>query len=319
MNISKSVFVGVLSLVLVACGGGSETSGGEVASPTTLKITVNNAEGVAKAAVSGEDAVFDSGAVAIFRSVETASQDKLSIKYLSKIILKQSRTSGLVSLARSTRATEIVPCPGGGSMSFSGTEENGTATVVDCFFDGMLMNGSVAIIYSGSGDVENYLDDYQEDVKMTFSNVTVNVAGVSSLMDGTVQFVESYSTANQRIVGTDSLPSFSLTVGAESFKIYDSISEWEKDYTVYSWNDSGTFDDSSIGVFSYDTLTTFEQNYDSYPHAGKIKIVGSNSSLVISIVDTSSVTLELDSDGDSVIDETWSVSPSELGFELYSY
>ncbi len=274
---------------------------------------------MAQVVVSGEGTVFESGAVNMFRSVQSNPQNTLSIKYISDIVVKQSKATGMASLARSTRATETITCSDGGTMSISGTEASANITYANCSMFGITMNGVVSMTYSGSGDVDYYVDDYQENMSLTFNNVTTveNIGGITTVMDGTIRFIESYTAANQRTAGTDTIPSFKLTAGVDSFSIYNTTSDWAEDYTTSTWDDSGVFEDSSVGVFSFETLTTFEQNYGSYPHAGKMKMLGLDSSLTATIVDTSSVTFELDSDGDDVIDETWTVAPSTLGFSRY--
>jgi len=323
MKAVKGILVVGVGLSLVGCGGGGNDGGGaggnsgEVPAPS-VKLTKQNAENVAKILVSGEGSVMDSGPANIFRSVQLDSANKLSVKYVSEVVSKHAKAAGTTSLVRSTRAVETVSCPGGGTMTISGAEANSTIAYANCSSSGVTMNGNVSTTYSGSGDIDLYQDDYQDSMTITYNNLQVvdNVSGGSSSMSGSIQFDETYTAADQRTVGTLTVPSFSMTVGSESFNMYNTTSEWTEDFTMSSWNDNGVFDDSILGAFSFEAITTFEQYYGSYPHAGKVKLVGLNSSLVMSAADLS-VTFELDSNGDDAIDDTWTVAPSTLGFSLY--
>lgn len=68
---------------------------------------------------------------------------------------------------------------------------------------------------------------------------------------------------------------------------------------------SGTLDASQLsGIVTYTTPVVFEGFDANYPHTGELLVSGANSSARLIAIDEINVRIEIDSDGDGVIDET---------------
>ncbi len=84
----------------------------------------------------------------------------------------------------------------------------------------------------------------------------------------------------------------------------------------YTWSASGVLDTTRLsGVVEYSTPVTFEGFDNDYPHSGELLVEGANSSARLIAENNVDVTIEIDSDGDGVVDDTIETTWAELTSE----
>jgi hypothetical protein len=76
---------------------------------------------------------------------------------------------------------------------------------------------------------------------------------------------------------------------------------------------SGTLDSTQLaGVVQYSTPVTFAGEGFDYPSSGALLVEGENSSARLTAIDNVNVTIEVDSNGDGVIDDTINTTWADL-------
>ncbi len=209
--------------------------------------------------------------------------------------------------------TENVPCgvSGSASVAFDDADNNVSITAGDRFTitftncvddtDMTSLNGAMSMTLNRiNGNPETDLA-WDMDVTMTLTNLVVAGGGDTTTIDGDLNF----SLATQDSINyTGSVRGNSLAVTvngvAETLSDY-LISFTSNDATLaYTVDASGTVSSTELGgSVQFDTLVPFEGVDPDYPHTGVMKIIGeNNTSVTLTVIDSTSVELDVDADGD---------------------
>lgn len=321
-----TIFIPVLALTsLAACGGSGGGGVVPVASPgPTVAIVSNNAMQVAK--VSYESAL-DSGELGslsgngLFVGNQPGGFEKLG-----KAMAEAAKTGGgqgFVPLPAETTAcanSGFVTVSGEIADPFTPTLSPGDFFVFDydqCDegFDEVVDGALRLDVNSFSGDFLSQLFDMTVTLTLTTFQVETLEDVMTSHGDATV----SLNTLNAPAV-TTSLSGNSLTADTNSSS--ETLTNFRSSVSVdggqvpapFTMSASGTLDSSEIGgVVGYSTPVIFTGFDADYPSSGEFLVTGDGSSLRLIAIDNVNVVIELDTNGDGVVDETLQTTWAELG------
>jgi len=310
--------------LLAACGGGGGGGGGTagIAAAAPVVVTSANATQVASASLGASDGLSGNttGILGVVPAAvgSTPSTDVNIVETIIDQVRKAPQTGGSgVSIAAVQNIDQ--PCDSGTlSVSFNDADNSATLTTGDtvsmsannCTFSGVTMNGSISvsnIVVTG----DQVTPPYSLQLSLTTSGFSVSSGGEVAAINGDGTILESTSD------GTTFTSSFSgagiqLTAGGETLTLTNyQITNVENEATgAYSVDISATISISSLGGSV--TVTTDVPLSGVFPYeadAGHITCTGDNSSVTINVIDSTSVQLDVDLNGDGTIDdslpETW--------------
>lgn len=311
-------------LVLVACGGGSgsddNNNGSTLLEPLT--ITSENASQVSASGVGAADSVDNRDTTGgILGGIEMQSPEtRFSLKTFAKQQLDQYRFSGLNT--SETLAGVDIPhietCTNGGSITMSGNVANLdsflgnrgdslTASFNNCREGSNTLNGSMSLTFNADENDESTAP-YSNSMTITMNNLSIVSLGEATLqLHGDMTLGTSSNDGiiiNLSMSGTN----FSITEGG----VTETLSNYQFDLTdnqatkEYSFNIKASIGINQLGGrVECTTPTLFEGVGESNPHTGVLKCVGANqSSVTLTAIDNTKVTLDIDTDGDGITDET---------------
>lgn len=304
----------LMAAVITGCGGGGGGNNGTVDTGPTLAITADNGEAVAATVTTGVLAMFE-----ITEGVEgPILEPTAGTLSLLRKIGKMPRTFYQVPV----QGTE--PCDVSGSVSLSGDLADPTTitegdTITGVFEncddgDGFLIDGVLALTVAGvEGDI--FSDVFRLTLDMVLTNLTVTSDGESIAGDGDLDYtldMLGFPAIMTALSGTE----LSIAAAGESvtFRNFDQTLEANPGVvpTPYAAEANGRLDSSLLGgSVDYDTVVTIQASGDDNPpYTGEILVSGANDSQVrIVVVSVEVVRLEIDVNGDGVVDEfidtTW--------------
>jgi hypothetical protein len=315
----KSGCVVTATGLLVACGGGGGGGGGSagIAAAAPVAVTSANATQVASASLGASDGLSGNtdGVLGIVPAAVGSSRST-DVNIVETIIdqvrkAPQSGSSG-VSIAAVQNINQN--CDSGTlNVSFNDADNSATLTTGDtvsmssnnCTFSGVTMNGSISI---GSVVVtgDQITPPYSMQFSLSTSGFSVSTGGEIVAINGSGTISES---TNDDITFTSSFSGagIQITAGGETLTLTDyQITEVENQATgAYSVDISATISSSTLGGSV--TVTTDVPLSGVYPFeadAGQITCTGDNSSVTITVIDSTSVQLDVDLDGDGITDDT---------------
>ena len=305
----------LMAAVITGCGGGGGGNNETVDTGPTLAITADNGEAVAATVTTGVLAMFD-----ITEGVEgPILEPTAGTLSLLRKIGKMPRTFYQVPV----QGTE--PCDVSGSVSLSGDLADPTTitegdTITGVFEncddgDGFLIDGVLALTVAGvEGDI--FSDVFRLTLDMVLTNLTVTSDGESIAGDGDLDYTLDtldFPAIMTALSGNE----LSIAAAGESvtFRNFDQTLEANPGVvpTPYAAEANGRLDSSLLlgGSVDYDTVVTIQASGDDNPpYTGEILVSGANDSQVrIVVVSVEVVSLEIDVNGDGVVDEfidtTW--------------
>ncbi|MDH3615640.1 MAG: hypothetical protein OEQ90_04130 [Gammaproteobacteria bacterium] len=317
--------IGVASTI--ATGGGS--SGGSVSMippPTsddpTLAISAANGEDVSSAVVLAIGISFDLGDITGDDLIAEAAGDTINLSAMKGLAPLYFKLSDPLAQA-------IEGCANGGTVDVTLTVQNPNVPTVGDRIVAVFDNCDDNLGYVISGTADLTLADLQGDVAtdvflVSFDILLTDIAVTEGMetvtADGSFTLtIDSldFPSVTMSLVGTE------LQFGADG----DVVTMTDFDHTLTV--DAGVVPDAKLaeafgrldsqtlgGTVDYATSTAIQASGDIDPHTGVIVITGADGSSVrIVIVDSTSVTLEIDANGDDVIDEYIDTSWAELNKE----
>ncbi|VAW86059.1 hypothetical protein MNBD_GAMMA16-1675 [hydrothermal vent metagenome] len=323
-------------LVLVACGGGGSDGDNPGNTPPALSaplaITSENAAQVSGSGVGASnsaDTMNVSGSSVLGGIEMTSSESQFSFRTFAKKQLNQYRTSLNMTdtLAGVEISSTMVDCSNGGSITISGNvvdhnrdlrSRGDSLTVIfdNCGNSGTTMSGSISVTFN-TDQSDELTAPYNNSMTMVMDKFSVVQPGQATLQAQGDMTIDTSSddgiTVNTSISGT----SFSVGDGSAT----EILANYKFDFTINkatgAYNESivATIDIRQLGgSVECTTPTLFEGVGDSNPHTGAFKCVGANqSSVTLTAIDSTTVQLEIDTDGDGVADETKTSTWAEIG------
>jgi hypothetical protein len=308
--------------LLAACGGGGGGGGGTagIAAAAPVVVTSANATQVASASLGASDGLSGNttGILGVVPAAvgSTPSTDVNIVETIIDQVRKAPQTGGSgVSIAAVQNIDQ--PCDSGTlSVSFNDADNSATLTTGDtvsmsannCTFSGVTMNGSISvsnIVVTG----DQVTPPYSLQLSLTTSGFSVSSGGEVAAINGDGTILESTSDGIDGITVTSSFSGagIQLTAGGETLTLTNyQITNVENETTgAYSVAISATISISSLGGSV--TVTTDVPLSGVFPYEadnGHIICTGDNSSVTITVIDSTSVQLDVDLNGDGTIDDT---------------
>jgi len=327
MNIYRILFLIILYAVLpLGCGGGSG-GGSNPAIMSPVAITVDNAKDVAGTAVmsvastggigEGTSTILTSVDITKKSGVKTMnSSNAFGFKHFIYRQLERARAEGIVNQTLGVLTISLTEtCVDGGSLTFNGNIavqgklSNGDAFSLSadrCSESGSIANGNLDVtINSISGDLLSPPYTLSISIKLSSLSITDNSGTFTGSGDMTIteSKVDNINTTT-KITGNSF--AFSDASGTSTLSNYQLSLTDNANTLAYTFDIAGTVSSALVGgTVDCQTLTIFEGVGDLDPDRGVMKCSGSGgSSEMITAVDNANVRLDIDSDGDGIIDST---------------
>lgn len=319
------------ALLLGGCGGGDSGT----ASSTTaslLAIDQQNSTQVAGAvyqSVVAAGASSDAGSSVLTGAVISGTSSGTGLTRFAQDQIARFLSLGYLpgsNLAAAVVYTQTVTCdtPSGGSagtisISWNDADNSGTltagdtlsATFTNCYsaVDGTTVNGGLGL--SGLVVTGNPTVGPPWDITATFAFTNLGITDVSGTQTLNGGFSYTGSTTDG-ITITGNLKGANLSIAQSSMptltlKQFDLTSTVDNNTTAFTETGSGQVFNSDWGgaYVEFQVTTPFEGLGSENPSSGSAKISGANnSSVTLTAIDSTTVQLEVDANGDGVVDAT---------------
>jgi len=319
LAVSLLVAAGLLTAGITGCGGSG--SNGTITTGPTLAITAVNGEAVA--------ATVTTGVLAMFEITEGAEGPILGPTVGTLSVLQKIGNMPGTFARVPVQGTE--PCDVSGTISLSGNladpttlTEGDTITAVfeSCDDgDGFVMDGRLALTVADvQGDV--FSDLFRLTLDMVLTDLIVTSDGDTIAGDGDLAY--TLDTLDFPAILT-ALSGSELTIAAAgetvTFRNFEQTLEVNPGMvpTAYAAEANGRLHSSVLGgSVDYGTVVTIQASGDDNPpYTGEILVSGGNNSEVRIVVTSEEVVrLEIDVNGDGVVDKfidtTWAALIGEL-------
>lgn len=307
--------MGLFVAALGGCGGNPDITPAVSVAPD-LVIDESNATAVTGAAF---DAAFETSELAGAPAEEsrlssrTASITRLAQRSFAQVA--QKTQPGVVAVGPVTEG-----CAVGGTTTFSGQLANALVfTAGDRISgdfkscddgEGQVIDGTLQFLVDRfSGDLA--IGSFDLTVTLTLTDFQVHGGGETTLANGEASIrIDTTQPATNRVVVLDD--AVAVVSGTRAVAVTDSGAVPDDTVAIpVTLHASGNVDSSEIGgLISYATLVTFQGFAGEYPYAGDFIVDGANgTSARLIVLDNRNVRIEVDSDGDSAVDEiintTW--------------
>jgi hypothetical protein len=320
----KQIFEPIILLsitgLLVACGGGGGGSGDStsIGASAPMTVTSANATQVAGASIEASDS-FTGNTEGILGVIPAAvgSTPSTDINIIETVIeqIKRAPQFSDFRVAPAAVQSESQNCDSGTlSLTFNdadndlqlSTGDTVSMTASNCVFGDVTMNGGISIS-NVIVDGDQLSPPYSLQFSLQTSGFSVSAGGEMVSMNGGGTISES---ANDDITSTSSFSGngIEITAGGDTLTLTDyQITETENQATnTYSRSINATISSSSLGGsvrVTTDVALSGVIPFD--PDTGQITCMGNNSSVTLTVIDSTSVQLEVDEDGDNIVDNTW--------------
>lgn len=319
-----SVVAGAVLLV-AACGGGGSggggstgTGGGGSGSFAPLSITSSNAGQVASEAYAASDFAV-SGATTttdmVTFSANAASYSTFNLRSFADNYLQRLRLRGSSQWVTPQQVWDDVwSCSGGGTLTDTWNDADDSlddsagdtysTTYSNCVESGVTMNGGVtATLATLVGDT---FADYQISGSFGFNNLSISDSTFSVAIDGGMTYSASRTGSNVSV--TLQIPSLTTTSAGVSSTIANATLQYSfhESTLAYSYTITATLSGTSIGgQVTLSTIAPFAGTGSGYPGSGSVRVTGAGgSSVTITAIGGGNVRLDVDSNGDGVVDSS---------------
>lgn len=326
----------VSTFVLASCGGGgggggSTGTGSAPSGPQPVAITETNAKPVAASALdAAQDTSATEGAGVLGVQVDAGGSPPVNFRLIAESVRFAANTFSAAALPVGTTVSQTSNCSLGGTVAISGqvAGTNGmtagdslSITFNNCTETaGTTMNGQLTVTLQ-SGSLTAL--PFHVVIATTATNLTVTSNGTTAVSNGsftldwtasseTIQTITvSGSTMSSRetvsgTTHTTTLRNFSQTVSINGTSVGASLSA-----TVET--DSSRLGGTAV-TYTVSTPTPVVWNESTGTvTAGVVKVVGANNSqLLVTVNADTSVTLQVDANGDGVFEKTITSTTAEL-------
>ncbi|MBT8067916.1 MAG: hypothetical protein KJO09_11800 [Gammaproteobacteria bacterium] len=309
MAIAALLGIGIATTISSGGGGGSGSTGTVTPPSDLMVISGANAHDVSAALIAAIDISFD---VSEITGGEFTAQSAAGSTRVQKLLWNENLTAKVGATASTTPES----CLFGGTVTVTATLADPNALTVGdqitAIFDncdegeGYVLDGQMDLMIAAiQGDIMTDvfllgLDIMMTDMAITEGAETVVVDADITLTLDTLGFPVIVET----LAGSE----LSFTAGLEVLTFTNFEHVFQADIGVVPEavlvTVNGRLDSAQMGgAIDYATTMAVGAFGDSDPHIGQILISGDDSSVRIVINDSTSVTLEVDTNGDGVIDE----------------
>jgi hypothetical protein len=311
------------TVLVAACGGGGGGGGGGgnagIAAAPPVAVTAANATEVASTGLSATDGLTGNseGVLGVLPAAVGATASSAQLNIVETVIdqIKKAPSMDPPGFSPADVQNFSQSCDSGTiSMSFNdadndlalSTGDTVSMTANNCVFSGVSMNGSMSV--TNVSVLGNQVSaPYSLQFTLQTSGFSVSAGGETVAMNGGATVAES---TNDDITFTSSISGsgIRITAGGETLTLTDfQITETENQATgAYTIAINATVSSSTLGGsvrVSTDVALSGVEPFD--PNAGQLTCVGNNSSATLTVIDSTSVQIELDIDDDGIADDTF--------------
>jgi len=302
------------SVMIAACGSGGDQFGG--GQPPTTTSAINSANALAVTRVSWEAVVAsgDFGDLGGGLGLSATAPGGFA-----KASVLQKVGTSVVNVAQQVPfGPDVLPCLVNGTVTFSGDIANPeTLSVGDTYRTvyELCDDGAGEVI---DGAIDFTVREFTGDIILTGLYMLSMDAVVTNLQ--VVSGTDTITNNGDATVSLDTMQAPFIFAGVsgtsmtvDSNASSETLSNYSSSQTVdgalqslpFTLTASGTLDSTQLaGVVSYSTPVTFAGEGLDYPSSGALLVVGQDSSARLTAVDNVNVTIEIDSNGDGVVDAT---------------
>jgi hypothetical protein len=302
------------SVLIAACGGGGGSSFNGAEPPaSTFAITSANATAATSASWEAVVASSDFGDLGGSLGLSAAIPGSVAKATQALKVAGQSTGAGQAVPV----GPNVLPCLAGGAVTVSGDVASLLTLTPGDNFDvlfelcdegaGEVVDGAIAFTVSDfSGDL--LLGTYLLSMDGVLTDLQVATGTDTFINNGDA--TTTLDTLQTPFVATGvSGTSMTVDANASSQTLSNYVSSSTLDGGMqnlpYTMAASGTLDTTQLGgVVEYSTPVEFSGEGTNYPAAGSLLVEGSSSSARLTAVDDVNVTIEVDTNGDGVVDET---------------
>jgi hypothetical protein len=321
--IAALLALGVITTIASGGGGGGVASDGTIVPPAgggpTLALTAANAPTVSSTTIMTIGTTLEIGGM--------SGSDLPMLAVAMPPVISATKKSGDFQIELPVaEAPDISSCFNGGTVDMTITQADpNTLTVGDriiAVFDncddneGYVISGTVDLTVSSyQGDILTYI--YLLGFDVTLSDLVIEDGTESVTANASFTLTLDYLDFPHSVLSLAG-SQFQLSADGELINLtnfeHESATEFVAGFTMKTIAQaSGTLEIQSLGgTIDYSTPVAVEAWQWEDPHVGEMLITGANSSIRILVVDTSNVTLEIDVNGDGVVDEYVYTNWSEL-------
>jgi hypothetical protein len=334
VSTSKITFaVSVCSALLVAgCGGGgSSDKGGPF---TASNVNSSNATDVLAQAFTASESLNSQsstasslgGNLATGVSIDAGSSGLIGVTLQQ--LYRGLRAGTAVNLATGVQTADPTPCSGGGSVTATrtvaaaGTVSNGDSlsmTANNCVEGALKLNGGMRFTFSNVSGAVGSDAAWGATMAMQFSDLSIDAHGDLVRANGDMSLGYSQTSnavANASASGNSlqiSLERNGTSIVERRLSNFSYDSSVNSDLFTYSANYTLSGNLARLGNTSYSvkTNTAFKKTGSAFPYEGSLTVTATDkTSATLTALDSINVRIDLDKNGDGVIDEsintTWS-------------
>lgn len=322
INRTAWTVLGIGLLILAGCGGGD---GDDAPAAPLATITTTNAQVIASSVVTASFDGGDLGSFAFAPMGAPVSSPKSTRVYYSKVAeIQNAQIGALVQHAQTVALVPIGPevaqCTGGGTVTLTGNIANPgtlgpndtiTFDFASCVEADTTANGQFSMrVTSFSGDFAS--GTFSFAVTATLTSFQVTIAGETATANGSVSI--SVSATSSMLSTTVTSSSISVGDGSSNHTLHDYTSVHTLASGSFTLDVSGSLTSSAFdGTVTFVTSGLLQGMGDAYAFTGQLKITGANGATIkVIALDSTFVRLEVDTNGDGVVDATLDLTWDEL-------
>jgi hypothetical protein len=324
-----------LLALLAACGGGGNDGRGDPPGPAGLSITAANKDAVTRSTVTGGLAVSNiqtatdsagsgqqpTSVAARAHSLAALTQRALAAGVKSRMAIAGATTERPAALGD----TQACALSGSVTVTFDDRDANGllsTGDVLGVQFNACrdsatsLFNGKAVITLSSVPSAS------QITASADFQNVSSVEGGLTAAINGKLTIAETDSDTDTTVSMTVGDGALAITIGSTAYNDVVTLSAGLRitvDQQVPAQRTSLTYDGTlqaqSVpgGAVTLTTVTPVVQlDADAYPSSGVVKAKGLHGTLLMTVLDATTVQEQLDADDDGTYESTTTVAWSTL-------
>lgn len=331
---TASGFAIASSMLLAACGGGGNSGSTASTLPNTQTapgITISNSKDVGAQAYSGADAL--NSQVSTGSSLVTGVSTDIGNSGLIDTTLRQLHLAldkPVANLAVGVSTSTTENCSGGGTVSITKNIANAPnlsagdtvfITSNNCVEDGAKLNGTLKIVVTSFSGTFSNNSAWNASFGINFTDFSIEAGGIADAAHGDLAL-----TYNQTTLGVVSFSANGKSLQVRSVKGKSTTDRTLTNYTysgsangsnVYTYRANFTLSGNlgKLGNASYTvkTITDFKEQIGSFPSTGALVVTAADkSSVTLTVLNSTTVQLAVDKNGDGQIDETTTSTWAEL-------
>lgn len=323
----------VSTLMLAACGGGGGGGSGAPApapaGPQAVAITETNAKPVAASALDATQNTSATGGGALPVGVQVDASAPTVLQLITQSVRSAAGSYAVAALPAAVAINQTVSCTYSGTVTISGNVASSSGLSAGDTLTLAMNNCSDSPGTSLSGQLSMTVQSgsltsvpFHIVIRTTATNLTVVAGGTTVVANGSVTLDWTGSATSETLVASGDAMTSRQTVSGVSHTT--TMRNFKQTQTITGTTLTGSLtatietDSARLGgtTVSY-TITTptplVWNEATGTATAGVIKVVGaSNSQLVLTVNADSSVTIQVDANGDGTFEKTITSTTAEL-------